>query len=720
MRLQVHHDHLARKEEFFGKGRIPERRSRTHCPDDIGGTFRGCEADTPSNASAYDGSVITPQASPEERRRGAGRSPSADLLSGLDADQRRAVVSSAPLLAVIAGAGSGKTSVLTRRVAWRCLEGSADPMHTAVITFTRQAASELRRRLRNLGLNETVLAGTFHALSLSFLQQHWDKVGKRPPTIVQDRRRLIGEVLGPRRTTSIDALAAEIDWARARNISPRNYARTAAAAQREANAVAADVEQVMSDLETLKAKRGIIDLDDLLSSLIELANTDPEFASIMRWRLRSLYVDEAQDMNPLQRSVLDLWRADRDDLTLVGDPSQAIYGFNGSDPTILLRLEDHFPGIEVVRLDTNYRCTPQIVRAGLSALSHLDTPVPPLRSGRPDGTSVSVYGFDDEAAEASGVVRLLESLFRPFDSWRQFAVLARTNAQLPAIRSALESAGIPVRSVATNHDDSLKQCLKEVAELPSRSRLAAWARDVRLHDEVEDGAPASEMSRSRAVRRVADAIDEFLSDGGSDGRSFSTWVRTHRPFDDSSNSDGVDVLTFHAAKGREWDTVILIGFEDGFVPHSSAKSSMSRDEEIRLAYVAVTRAADRLVVSYSRSRKGRQRRRSPLIDGISTVEPVSPPTPEFLENLRHRREDRADSDPVLDELHLWRSNAGRVSGVDARLICPDDVLREIARRRPTSLAELEDVPGLGSPLIARTGRSILDAVRRGVNPKADD
>ena len=103
-------------------------------------------------------------------------------------------------------------------------------MHTAVITFTRQAAGELKRRLRALGLHETVMAGTFHALSLTLLSQHWEGIGRRAPAIVQDRRRLIGEVIGPRRTTMIDDLAREIDWARARNISANSYASAAAAA----------------------------------------------------------------------------------------------------------------------------------------------------------------------------------------------------------------------------------------------------------------------------------------------------------------------------------------------------------------------------------------------------------------------------------------------------------------------------------------------------------
>jgi len=713
------------EEELLGKGRIQEARLVAHLPEI---TRHSLLTEQPSNrrtTGAYDDRVIASGARPEMSTSAASAFVARDLVRELDAEQRRAVTSGAPLLAVIAGAGSGKTSVLTRRVAWRCLEGSTDPMHTAVITFTRQAAAELRRRLRTLGVQDSITAGTFHAVSLSLLQQHWERIGRRPPAVVQDRRRLIGEVIGPRRTTSIDELAREIDWARARNISVRSYARAAHEAGRQADT--ATVEKVMADVEELKSKRGAIDLDDLLSLVIETATRDTGFADILAWRLRHLYVDEAQDMNPLQRAVLEVWRAGRDDLTLVGDPSQSIYGFNGSDPSILLELETHFPGIEVVRLDTNYRCTPQIVRAGLVALEHLDSPTPELRSARPDGPSVKIYGFDNEETEALGVAQLLERLHGPNDTWRQFAVLARTNAQLPPIRAALEAAGIPVRSEGARSNDPLQSCIREVGELPSRSRLAAWARDARLVD-LDDPDSTSAMSATEvgaeakvhlATLRVADAVDEFLSDGGTDGRSFLAWVRTQRPFDDTSTRTGVDLLTFHAAKGREWDTVVLVGCEDGLMPHSSAKNPFARDEETRLAYVAMTRAADRLLITYARSRKGRRRQRSPLIAGVETTESTSAPTTEFIEDLRIRQSDRTPVDPAFEELVSWRSHMARVSGVDPRLICPDEILHRLAQRRPNSVQELEEIEGLGSPLISRTGPAIIAAIESGLNRRHD-
>ena len=164
-----------------------------------------------------------------------------ELLLGLDPTQQSAITSTAPLLAVIAGAGSGKTGVLTRRVAYRCLTESADASHVAVLTFTRQAATELRRRLRALGLRDTIIAGTFHSVALALLRQRWDEQGKSHPVVVSDRRRLIGEVIGPKRTANINDLSSDIDWARSRNITADRYASAIQSSGRRSSAPVADV-----------------------------------------------------------------------------------------------------------------------------------------------------------------------------------------------------------------------------------------------------------------------------------------------------------------------------------------------------------------------------------------------------------------------------------------------------------------------------------------------
>ena len=214
--------------------------------------------------------------------------PTDEILAGLDSFQSAAVTSSSPLLAVIAGAGSGKTTVLTRRVAHRCVSGVADPSHTVVLTFTRQAAGELRRRLATFGLRDQPMSGTFHSVALRLLRQYWDDHDRRHPTLVSDRSRLVGEVLGSRSGGRLYDIVTDIDWARARRVAPDRLETVAKQAGRTSRAGWPQVAKVMRDIETLKRKRGIIDLDDLLESHMAIAAEDPTFVEASRWRLRQI------------------------------------------------------------------------------------------------------------------------------------------------------------------------------------------------------------------------------------------------------------------------------------------------------------------------------------------------------------------------------------------------------------------------------------------------
>lgn len=620
-----------------------------------------------------------------------------DLLLGLDEQQRSAVLSSAPLLAVIAGAGSGKTAVLTRRLAHRALSESIDPQHTVVLTFTRQAADELRRRVTGFGLRDKPIAGTFHSVALLLLRQFWDDRGRRHPTVVSDRSRLVAELLGSDARGRVFDTVADLDWIRARNVSIEHIEKSDLT--RSLRRPIGELAQVIADYESLKRKRGVLDLDDLLLQSLRLVKEDGQFAAAVHWRLRHFFVDEAQDLNPLQLAVIQAWRGDRDDVTVVGDPAQAIYGFNGSDPTILLELEKHFPGVEVVRLDTNYRCTPEIVSAGLRVLQRLDAPLPALRSARSPGRQPLVIEFADEADEASGVAAFVERM--RVEQWRDTAILARTNAQLPALRTALEAAGVPSTLSGSASADPVQRAVREAAERTNRHQLAAWSRDARE--------PSDESDDDIAARRqVADAVDEFLREGGKDGLGFSAWARINRPF--RRDDDGVELLTFHAAKGREWSTVVLVGAEGGIVPHSSARTAAEVAEEVRLAYVAITRASDRLVVTRAESRRGRRSTPSPFLDSFPPDPDREAPSPDYIAGQVTRRLEPTPSDPIAARLFEWRDQAARTSRVDPRIICSDATIELIARTKPTTVDELAEIPGVGRPLAHRAGSRILDAI----------
>ncbi|MEM1335270.1 MAG: ATP-dependent helicase, partial [Actinomycetota bacterium] len=237
------------------------------------------------------------------------------LLADLDPDQRAAVASPSPLVAVVAGAGSGKTRVLTRRVAHRVAIETADAEHTLVLTFTREAAGELRRRLRRLGLRDAVEAGTFHSVFLAVLRQRWADTERAPRTVSSDRRRHLGDVLagdGRPRRTELELADHEIGWAAANGIGPDRYAERA---RRTGRRPAGGVDRIAdwyAGYERLKRRRGVIDFDDVLSITLAEARRDTNFADALRWRFRHLLVDEAQDLNPVQHALIDLLRAGRD------------------------------------------------------------------------------------------------------------------------------------------------------------------------------------------------------------------------------------------------------------------------------------------------------------------------------------------------------------------------------------------------------------------------
>jgi DNA helicase II / ATP-dependent DNA helicase PcrA len=634
------------------------------------------------------------------------------LLADLDPDQRAAVTTPSHLVAVIAGAGSGKTRVLTQRIAHRIASGSADARHTLALTFTREAAGELRRRLARLGLREHVEAGTFHSVMLGVLKQRWEDTDRRPLTVVADRRRLVTDAVDAGDRRNVAAYLAEIDWASARGIDAGAYA---AIARREHRRPAPGVDRctaVFAAFETLKHRRGVIDFDDVLARTIRELRRDAEFADAVRWRFRHLLVDEAQDLNPLQHQVIDLLRAGRDDLFLVGDPAQAVYGFNGADPALLVDVEVRFPGIEVVRLPVNHRCTPQIVAAGVHVLTTSGQPSP-LVSNRPDGPAVRELVADDEHDEARRAVTFVLAADPNLVRSGAVAVLARTNAQLAVLAEAFAAAGIPVRRSATAAGSPLQQVLREVTTLGSASRLRGWAHDVL--DEpaaapIDTPGAGTTSAEAPPERRVAAAVLEYLRDQPlGDGAGFRSWVATTNPFDDGT-SGGVELLTFHGAKGREWHSVVVTGVESSLVPHKSAATVAARAEEARLLYVALTRATDRLLVTRAARRGGYARTASPFMEGIDLdPAPVAAPPP--------RPRIRAAVDPLLSSLHTWRDDAARRAGILPTQLCSDRDLRAIAAARPLSAEELADATSFGTITAGTLAPQIIEVVRSaGVSP----
>lgn len=606
----------------------------------------------------------------------------APLLAALDEAQLAAVTTPSTLVAVIAAAGAGKTRVLTRRIAHRVDVGTADARHTLALTFTREAAGELRRRLRRLGLREPVEAGTFHAIALGILRQRWQDLGRPIPEILDDRQRFLREVAGG---DAVAVLGTEIDWAAARGVPAGRYVTAARDAHRTTAVPADRVAAAIGAYQQLKRRRGVIDLDDLLGLTVAELAGDVAWADGVRWRFRHLLVDEAQDLNPVQHRLLQLLRGSGDDLYLVGDPAQAIYGFNGADPTLLLDVTDRLPGIEIIRLPTNHRCAAPIVAAGRHVLAGGDQPID-ARSARSGGAPVTIR----RAADADDEVRVVADLISTCDPalvrTGGVAVLARTHTQLAVLDAGLRSHGVAVRRRVGTRGTVLDAVITEAGRLPSALRLRTWAHD--LIDEPPDPSPDE---RQTAERRVAAAVLDFLRDHpAGDGAALRTWLVTADPFHDHAGMSGPELLTFHAAKGREWHTVVVTGVETGSVPHRTARTVAARAEEARLLYVAMTRASDRLVVTSAGRRGGYARRPSPLIEDMPLGEAVFVPPPP---GLPHHED--TPTDVAMAALQRWRSDTARAVGALPEEVCSDHALAAIAASRPATVDDLAAAAGFG-------------------------
>jgi len=567
------------------------------------------------------------------RYRGAVRDP---LLDDLDARQREAVTSPARPLAVLAPAGSGKTRVLTRRIAYRIREGDASARHVLAVTFTRKAAGELVERLGVLGVREHVTAGTFHALALAQLRRRAAEAGREPPTVLASKAKLLGPLVRgrghPARRTSraeIADIAAEIEWAKARLVPPDRFAEQASAAGRRLPRPADEIAEVFARYELEKRRHRCCDFDDLLAWSADAIERDEQFAAAQRWRFRHLFVDEFQDATPLQLRLVDAWLGGRDDLFVVGDVAQSIYAFAGADATPLAEFATRYPGATTIALERNYRSTPQVVAVAECLLgpgSGIERE--PVQAVRPGGDAPSVVAYDDDDAEAAGVAQGLWRAYADGVAWEAMAVLFRTNAQSGAFEAACARRGIPCRVTGEQRFADRAGVHTLLARLRAAER-AAPGRPFTDHladlaAEIDDDESPPDDPEERAGVRVVDPAErdhrdtllrlgrEYLAADGGPGSlgGFLAWLAVVPP---DTDAGGVELATFHRAKGLEWRVVFVTGLEQGLVPIAWAGAPAALAEERRLLHVALSRATDALHCSWARARtvRGRRATRAP-------------------------------------------------------------------------------------------------------------
>jgi DNA helicase-2/ATP-dependent DNA helicase PcrA len=655
------------------------------------------------------------------------------LLADLTPAQRRAVESEASPLCILAGAGSGKTRVLTRRIAYRLAAGTADPRHVLALTFTRRAAGELGDRLRSLGVRERLTAGTFHAVAYAQLRQYWADRGQVAPQLLDRKTRLLVRLVAGRPEVAaapLAELAAEIEWASARLVGPEQYPAVAESLGRRPPVSAAAMAALIARYQSEKVRRGLADFDDLLSRCAHALEHDPAFAAVQRWRWRHVFVDEFQDVNPLQYRLLTAWLGERPDVCVVGDAHQAVYGWNGADPQLLTRLPDRWPGTEVVHLDDNHRCTPQVVAAGAAVLGTSDGR---LRSSRPDGLATAVRAYPDDGAEAHGVVAEIVGRHDAGIAWSQMAVLVRTNAQVSVLEGACRAAQVPYRLAGARpllDDPDIQTIVADIRQRRSEP-FACVAADLAHRCEGADASTAAVFGIAAGL-----AADFQRMEPRPTVDAFVSWLGPATSRDRSDQGPpGLSISTFHRAKGLEWQAVWVAGLEDGLVPIVHARTPEAEAEERRLLYVALTRAGDELHCSWARERTFGDRlfprRPSPWLAALSapgTGEDggVVPPEGQWRPRLAAQREQLAgcrrpaatlrqaqvaDADPaVVDALRAWRAGAARLAGIPAHVVLHDATLAALATRRPATADDLLAVPGLGAVKVARYGAVLLDLV----------
>jgi DNA helicase II / ATP-dependent DNA helicase PcrA len=671
------------------------------------------------------------------------------VLASLDPEQRQVALAPRGPVCVLAGAGTGKTRAVAHRIAYLAATAQADSARVLAVTFTTRAAGELRGRLRQLGQLvpgaglDRVQARTFHSAALRQLTHFWPStVGGPAPHVLESKISLVAEAARRLRISvgvpELRDAASEIEWAKVTQIRPADYAAAVVKAGRTPPLDAAALARIYAGYEELRTERHLVDFESVLELTAAIIAEYPAAARSVRDRYSCFVVDEYQDVNPLQKLVLEEWLGGRDEICVVGDPRQTIYSFTGASPSYLTGFQAEFPAAAVIRLVRNYRSTPEVVRLANKLVATTGPSGPgSLIAQRPAGPAPRLTEYPDEPAETAAVVRHVQMLLKAGTPAAEIAVLVRTNAQTEPLEQAFAKNGVPFQLRGAERFFDREEVRRAVALLRAAAKSASAADDpaaqvapILATSGLTPQPPSgrgSARERWESLAALAELAADFFTanpDAGLADLSAELAVRSaigHAPA-----MAGVTLASLHAAKGLEWQAVFMPGLTDGTLPIIYAQTDEAIEEERRLLYVGVTRARERLYLSWALARtQGGRRTRKPsrfLADVLGGRSSAAPKRAEAgprggggdrgdgdRGTSRRRAGGPANADSALfSRLRDWRLAVSREQSVPAYVIFSDATLQAIADARPASRGELAAIPGVGAVKLDRYGAAVIE------------
>jgi len=567
-----------------------------------------------------------------------------DALAKLNLEQKKAVIHGQGPAIVLAGAGSGKTTVLTSRAAWLIEQQNVDPQSILLVTFTNKAAGEMRQRIEKLTKHYLPYVGTFHSFCARFLRNHSDLIGFATPFTIYDANDQLSTMKLVYREHSIDpkqvnmrAVLAQISNAKNDLLTPSEYSGVGRGYLQEQTA------QLYTWYQQKLKDANAMDFDDLLFYTVEILHNHPEVRDKYQRQFYSVLVDEYQDTNKVQYELTKVLTAPQNNLFVVGDFSQSIYGWRGADFRNMLRLTDDFNSVAEYRLEQNYRSQQTILDAATQVIAaNRMHPVLSLWTEKTEANPLVLRATLSDTEEASQVARwiLHESAHTPL---HDMAILYRTNAQSRVFEEQFLAAGIPYQiiggtkfydrkeikdilsyaHVLTNPQDIISfQRVEKVGKRKSRS-FQQWVSSMKSQD-ITTLTPTEVLKGILQCTEYAKQFDSNIPEDLSRLENIAELLRVATKFETMTDflenialiqdgymhttgglkdSQGVQLMSLHSAKGLEFTIVFLVGLEEGLLPHArSFMSPEDLEEERRLCYVGITRAKQKLFISYATMR----------------------------------------------------------------------------------------------------------------------